>query len=234
MHAWRQCSCCIHRINQPLQCLLSTSNTAQAVASSNSNAFTAHLSALQLAYLMSRGLSNSDARDVFKTFQKTALAHFAGNLILNCVVYNSRGLRATVPCEKQLLYGSFAQQTGGMVMQPDSRDSVVLATGLVSCVQSLLGRLIGRRLQQQPQPEDAEDGQVPQAEQGLQGFKLIDLSGLKNRASEQEEAGTVAYGDAEVIFNIAMERMVAGESWSERWESYCTFDSKGQRALIAQ
>jgi len=159
----------------------------------------------ELSYLMSSGLSYSDASDVFCTFKKTALAHFEGNLILNCVVYNTRGLRATEPCQKQLLYGSFAQMTGAMVMQPDSRDSFVLAQGLISVVQSLLGRLVGRRLRHQ-----GEEGEVPQADQ-LQGFKLIDLAGITvDRTSEQEQPGTVAYGDADVIFNIAMERMVAG------------------------
>lgn len=90
-------------------------------------------------------------------------------------------------------------------MQPDSRDSLVLAQGLISVVQSLLERLVGRRLRHR-----AEEGEAPQADQ-LQGFKLIDLAGITvDRTGEQEQPGTVAYGDADVIFNIAMERMVAG------------------------
>lgn len=109
------------------------------------------------------------------------MAHFAGNLILNCIIYNTRGLRATEPCKKQLLYGSFAQQTSRMCMQPESRDSIPLALGLLSVVRSLLGRLVAVRLQQAVE----EVGEVPRVEQ-LQGFKLIDLSNITaDRAGER-------------------------------------------------
>lgn len=157
----------------------------------------------ELNYLVSRGVSQDDAQDVFKTFQNITLAHFGGNLILNAVVFNSGGYYANQPSGDQLLFGSFAQQIGGMLMQPDSRNSAVLAQGLVTVVQSLLERLVGHG--------PAEAGAQPEATEQLQGFKLIDLSGVTaDRASEQEDGGAVKYGDADVIFNIALDRMVAG------------------------
>lgn len=54
-----------------------------------------------------RGLPEDDAKDVFQTFSRTALQHFGGNLVLNCVVYSSS--------DAQDLYGRLSQQTGGMV-----------------------------------------------------------------------------------------------------------------------
>lgn len=95
-------------------------------------------------------LSTSDVHDFFKTFHTTILAHFGSNLVLNCVVFNSRGTRAQQPCPTQLFWGSVAQLTGGMLMQPVTRDAHTLAGGLVSVVRSLTGHLMGgSRLQGQ-------------------------------------------------------------------------------------
>jgi hypothetical protein len=157
----------------------------------------------ELQHLVTRyQLSASDARDLFKTFRQTALSHFGSNLILNCVV--CRGSNSSTPCDTQLLLGGLAQQTGGMLMQPNSRDAGNLATGLVSVVQTLMARLIGQPSDQQQQGEGSEVGA------SLEGFRLIDLSGVPDRSSEAEPAGEVSYGDTDALFNIAMERMVAG------------------------
>jgi hypothetical protein len=160
----------------------------------------------ELLHLVARyHLSPTDARDLFKTFQKTALAHFGNNLILNCVVYNTHGHNAGTPCHTQLLLGGLAQQTGGMLMQPKSRDADTLAAGLVSVVQALMARLVG-------QPSDQQQGEGSGLGARLEGFRLIDLSGVPDRSSEEEPAGEVQYGDTDALFSIAMERMVAGEA----------------------
>jgi hypothetical protein len=184
-----------------------------------------------------RRLPEHDAADFFKCFQATAFNHFGGNLILNCVVYNdvfTDGPDAP-PSATQRLYGSLAQQTGGMLMEPDSsRDSSVLARGLTAVVCKLIARMQGVRLpagnQRQQQrgvglgqsgygmpgllgrhapasaPNEDDDGVE------LRGFKLLDLAGLNaERACESDEEGSVVYGDSEVLFEIAMKRMVAGE-----------------------
>jgi hypothetical protein len=96
------------------------------------------------------GLSEQDASDFFKCFCATALSHFGSNLILNCVVYNTDVFTAgpaAPPSATQRLYGSLAQQTGGMLMEPDSsRDSSVLARGLTAVVRKLIARMQGVRL----------------------------------------------------------------------------------------
>lgn len=170
----------------------------------------------ELQYLASRypSLSASDARDVFKTFRQTALAHFGESLILNCVVYNTQGRDFSTPCQTQLLFGGLAQQTGGMLMQPLSRDADALAAGLVSVVQALMARLMGQPSDQQQQGEDSGVGT------SLEGFRLIDLSGVPDRSSEAEPAGEVSYGDTDALFSIAMERMVAGEAIVPRRQSH--------------
>lgn len=57
----------------------------------------------ELDYLAAKypALSPADARDFFKTFQNTTLAHFGSNLILNYVVCNR--VRSE-PSEVQLLF----------------------------------------------------------------------------------------------------------------------------------
>jgi len=166
----------------------------------------------ELNYLTTqRGLHPDVAGDVFKTFRSTALSHFNGNLILNCVVYwsGSSGASPQQPSATQVLYGSFVQQTGGMLMQPISRQSSILAKGLMDVVKMLLLRVQGAA---------AGEGAVEAADE-LPGFKLIDVSGLNpERESERAAAGEVAYGDNAAIFRIAMERMVAvcGSKWSKR------------------
>jgi hypothetical protein len=176
----------------------------------------------ELGYLAAKypTLSPSDARDFFKCFQQTTLAHFGSNLVLNCVVYNTRGLSAPQPCATQLLFASIAQQTGGMLMQPESRNAAAMAAGLVSVVKALMARLGGtqheglqqQQQQQQQQQEDGIELGAAAGGVGLQGFRLIDLSGVHpDRSSEGEPAGVVEYGDTQELFNIAMDRMVAGE-----------------------
>ncbi|WIA35204.1 hypothetical protein OEZ86_003667 [Tetradesmus obliquus] len=93
-------------------------------------------------YLTSqRGLSEAVAGDAIKCFRATALQHFAGNLVLNCVVYNNnyRGPDTSL----MRLCGCFAQQTGGMLMQPESRNPAVLASGLTTVVKLLLSSMEG-------------------------------------------------------------------------------------------
>jgi hypothetical protein len=97
----------------------------------------------ELRYLCNRGLTDRDAADFFKCFQATALSHFGSNLILNCVVDNS-GVNTNCLSAEQLLYGSLAQQTGGMLMEPDSsRDPRLLARGLTAVVTKLLACMPG-------------------------------------------------------------------------------------------
>lgn len=170
----------------------------------------------ELTYLAARGLDESTARDVFKTFNKTVLDHFGDRFIINCVLYGDRN---------ELIWANLAQQTGGMLMRPQVYDPTVLAQGLCTVVRSLLRRLVG----------EAQDEGTVQADQ-LQGFKLADLSNVNaNRATEQDEAGTLAEGDTEVIFQIAMQRMVAGEpvqSWSCHMPSTGSAEPKHVACLL--
>jgi hypothetical protein len=72
----------------------------------NTNARISPTAKHELQHLVTRyQLSDTDARDLFKTFHRTGLAHFGNNLILNCVVYNTRGHNASTPCGTQLLLG---------------------------------------------------------------------------------------------------------------------------------
>jgi hypothetical protein len=66
------------------------------------------------------------------------------------------------------------------------------------------------------QDEDmAQNGDSAEGGERLVGFKLIDLSGVHpDRSSEWDPAGVVDYGDTEELFNIAMDRMVAGKQQS--------------------
>jgi hypothetical protein len=206
----------------------------------------------QLRCLRNRGLTEHDAADFFKCFQATALRHFGSNLILNCVVYNNDVFTVgpdADPSAEQRLYGSLAQQTGGMLMEPDSsRDSSVLARGLTAVVRKLIARMQGVRLpagnqRQQQRQQGMGYGQVGMAGQlgrvaagraaaggsnedddgvDLRGFKLLDVSGLNaERSCEGDEEGSVVYGNSEVLFEIAMKRMVAGELPAAVWGFCC-------------
>lgn len=125
------------------------------------------------------------------------------------------------PSETQLLYGSLAKQTGGLLMSPQSRDAEKLASGLVTIVKALVGRLLRANAQQQQQQQlpvpdleaaqDAEGGGGGGFDPALQGFRLIDLSGVNaDRACEEDDGGSACYGDVNKIFSIAMDRMVEG------------------------
>jgi hypothetical protein len=177
-----------------------------------------------------RGLTQHEATDFFRCFKATAFSHFGSNLILNCVVYNT-GEYTTAgpgarPCATQCLYGSLAQQTGGMMMEPDSsRDSSVLAYGLTTVVRKLVeacracrclkatsSSMQGVQMPESNQQQHAGPGAAADDGFELRGFKLIDVSGLnEERSCESDEEGTATYGDSEVLFEIAMDRMVAGE-----------------------
>ncbi|WIA35205.1 hypothetical protein OEZ86_003668 [Tetradesmus obliquus] len=165
----------------------------------------------ELTYLTSqRGLSAADAGDAIKCFRATALQHFAGNLVLNCVVYAGDSEPDT---SLMRLYSCFAQQTGGMLMQPESRNPTVLANGLTTVVK--MPRMEGAAL---PQPQQ-DNGPAGSAAAQLEGFRLVDVSGLRaDVSSEADHLGSVAYGDSEALFAIAMERMVAvcGSKWQKR------------------
>jgi hypothetical protein len=151
----------------------------------------------ELRYLCEqRGLTQHDAADFFRCFKATAFNHFGSNLILNCVVYNT-GQYATAgpgakPCATQCLYGSLAQQTGGMMMEPDSsRDSSVLARGLTTVVRKLVGTMQGVQLRVGNQQQQAASGAAADDGFELRGFKLIDVSGLNaERSCEGDEEGT--------------------------------------------
>jgi hypothetical protein len=177
----------------------------------------------ELQYLTSqRNLSQEDAGDTIKCFRATALQHFAGNLILNCVVYDMS--RSSELSAMMQLYGCLAQQTGGMLMKPDSRSPAVLANGLTTVVKLLLSRMNAAGLPQASQQQDGSAAAAAAAAAAagdngsgsgleLEGFRLLDLSGLREDvASEADELGSVAYGNTAALFAIAMERMVAGEA----------------------
>jgi hypothetical protein len=165
----------------------------------------------ELTYLTTqRGLTPADASDAVKCFRATALQHFAGNLILNCVLYegSSTGRHADTAVMK--LYGWFAQQTGGMLMVPNSRSSTVLANGLTTVVKLLLSRVDGAAAAAAAAAGSSEGSQGSE----LEGFRLVDVSGLRDDvSSEAQDPGSVAYGDSAELFAIAMERMVAGEGY---------------------
>jgi hypothetical protein len=157
---------------------------------------------------------------------RQAFTHFGSNLILNCVVYNTgsgdrySAVRAGAkPCATQCLYGSLAQQTGGMLMEPDSsRDPSVLARGLTTVVRKLVATMEGVQLPAGNQQQQTGPGAAADDELDLSGFKLIDVSGLNaERSCEGDEAGTAVYGDGEVLFEIAMNRLVAGEGGCCFW-----------------
>jgi hypothetical protein len=172
----------------------------------------------ELQYLTSqRNVSPEDAGDTIKCFRATALQHFAGNLILNCVVYDMS--RSSDLSAMMQLYGCLAQQTGGMLMKLDSRSPAVLANGLTTVVKLLLSRMNAAGLPQASQQQDGSAAAAAAGDNGsgsgleLEGFRLLDLSGLREDvASEADELGSVAYGDTAALFAIAMERMVAGEA----------------------
>jgi hypothetical protein len=169
----------------------------------------------ELTYLTSQsGLTPEDAGDAIKCFRATALQHFAGNLILNCVVYDSSrpgSGRNAADTPMMWLYGCFAQQTGGMLMQPGSRSPTVLANGLTTVVKLLLSRMEGVAMDNPAAANGAANGAGSGFE--LEGFRLVDVSGLhEGVSSEGDDLGAVAYGDSEALFAIAMERMVAGEA----------------------
>lgn len=81
--------------------------------------------------------------------------------MLNFVAYNNASPE---------IYGNFAQQTGGMLMRPMSRSPAVLARGLTDVVRVLLAQMEG-------QPTEVQE---------LEGFQLVDVSGLNvERQTEQ-------------------------------------------------
>lgn len=113
-----------------------------------------------LVTMQNRGLDPKVASDIFRTFAKV-LEHFDGKLVLNIVAYNNAAPE---------VYGSFAQRTGGMLMNPISRNPAVLARGLTDVVRALLGQMID-------QPAEVQE---------LEGFRLMDVSGLNpDRQTEQ-------------------------------------------------
>jgi hypothetical protein len=72
-----------------------------------------------------------------------------------------------------------------------------------------MGRLTALGQVQGTGGDSSNGGSTPQ---GLQGFRLIDLAGVNpDRREEADAAGSVMYAeDTEALFNIAMDRMVAG------------------------
>lgn len=119
-----------------------------------------------------------------------------------------------------------------MLMQPESHDADTMAAGLLSVVKALMQRLSSGSLLQAPQHhQQQQEAPMPAGSERLQleGFRLIDLAGVNaDRSSEKEAAGVVAYGDTEVLFDIALDRMVAGEEGTQ-----CTA-SGGSCFLLAQ
>ena len=123
----------------------------------------------ELAWLQTRGLEPEVANDIFRVFEKV-LSHFEDNLVLSCVLYDSGA-------SNQSIYGSLAQRTGGMLMQPCSRSASVLAKGLMAVVKALISRMPG-----QPQAAPGAPNEDPSA---LNGFRLMDISSLPARNTEQ-------------------------------------------------
>jgi hypothetical protein len=124
----------------------------------------------ELRWLQTRGLEPEVAKDLFRVFGKV-LNHFQDNLVLNCVLLNGDD-------SDQAIYGSLAQQTGGMLMQPRSRSPSVLASGLMAVVKTLISRMPG-------QQQHAANGAANQDPSALDGFRLMDLSNLPARNTEQ-------------------------------------------------
>ena len=128
----------------------------------------------ELAWLQTRGLEPEVAEDLFRVFEKV-LNHFEDNLILNCVLYDSDDI-------SQPIYGSLAQQTGGMLMLPRSRNPFVLGKGLMAVVKTLISRMPGQ--------QQAPDGEAIEDSSALDGFSLMDISSLPARTTEQVSKGS--------------------------------------------
>eukprot|EP00798_Chlamydomonas_sp_ICE-L_P016432 gene16432-22646_t len=148
----------------------------------------------ELSWLQNRGVDSETARDFFRVLGLVK-KHFQDLLVMNCVIYNH------VP--ESNVYGSVAQETGGMLMIPRSRTADVLAEGMLQVVKTVLNQL-----------EGVSSDKVTE----LAGFDLFDLSGLSHREREADPAGLMSLGDNSTIFQIAMERTVevCGHKWSKR------------------
>jgi hypothetical protein len=109
------------------------------------------------------------------------LDHFNGSLVQHVVYYgNSESAKA--------FYGSLAQRTGGMLMQPNVTGQQVLSTALLHIVKLLLSQFPGGPPPPAPVEESEEDILPP-----LQGFYLYDLEEL-NDVETEEVRGLIMLG----------------------------------------
>lgn len=148
----------------------------------------------ELRWLEARGLARSVASDVFRVFHLVQ-EHYAGNLVLNCVMYS--GAPADV-------YGSLVQRTGGMLMEPVSRQPQVLAKGMLDVIRTLLSTMPG-----------GVGGDA--AVSSLEGFQLYDVSGLPARECEQVRRGDGADAIEKGISGTPhMAYTATAEGWAAR------------------
>eukprot|EP00798_Chlamydomonas_sp_ICE-L_P007958 gene7958-1174_t len=138
----------------------------------------------ELSWLQNRGVDSETARDFFRVLGLVK-EHFQGLLVMNCVIYNH------APGNK--VYGSVAQETGGMLMIPRSRTADVLAQGMLHVVMTVLNQLGG-----------VSSDKVTE----LAGFDLFDLSGLSYRETEADPAGEMSLGDNNTIFCSSVFRTI--------------------------
>jgi hypothetical protein len=114
------------------------------------------------------------ATDAHRVYTKV-LDHYQGKLVQHVVYYGD------IP-DEQAFYGSLAQRTGGMLMQPTRSNAghQVLSSVLLYIVKTLLGRLQPVWPPPPAAGDEAEDGL-----EALEDFVLYHLAEL--RAVEDEE-----------------------------------------------
>lgn len=149
----------------------------------------------EIDWLLRRGVSREDARDVFRLF--TLVEDFyAGTLIVNTVDFGGN----------QNVHGVFAQRTRGLCMRPGrGHDSSSMAQGLMTVVETLVARLEGNGATQS---------------ETVTGFDLLHVEEMLPRLTEQDDAGPApVVGDHSAIFRSAMEHaesIVTGRGWARR------------------
>lgn len=155
-------------------------------------------SSLELKWLGDRNVPRDVASDIYRLFDSVISSYSAADshLFLNCIVYGNSSARRT--------YAPLVQRTGGLLMEPRSRDPRLLCAGMMAVVNSLLARLSAA------ESESAND---------LSGFVVYDASGmLCSCERDSSRVRDAPVGDAATLFRIAMDRIVAvcGRKWAKR------------------
>jgi hypothetical protein len=119
-----------------------------------------------------------DAADAHRVYAKV-LDHFQGRLVQNVVYYGDI-------FDEQTFYGSVAQRTGGMLMQPTRSNAghQVLSSVLLYIVKTLLGRL---QPVWPPVPAAEEEAEV--GLEALEDFVLYHLDELRAVDTEEVRPG---------------------------------------------